>query len=561
MLSHIHLRNFAIIEELNLDLKPGMTALTGETGAGKSILIDAIGLVLGDRADSGVVRHGCDKAEITLSVEIDDCHAAQQWLIEQALAEKDEPCILRRVISANGKSRAWINGTPCNLNLLRQLGEMLVDIHGQHEHQSLMKKNMQRQLLDEYANNQELLSNTAETYVSWKSLNDKLEMLNNQNSDHQAKLDLLRFQTQELDELQLGKYEAEQLDKEHARLSNAGQLIETASRGVTQLYDAEEQSVYSTLSEIAQQLNDASQLDPSLKDPLEMLLNAQIQIQEAADSLRHYQESVEHDPERLQQVNNRLSILHDLARKHHTSPEQLFEKWQALHTSLAELDSDEYDLDALQEKLTANKIAYLGSARKLGQSRLKAATKLAQGVSKAMQQLGMEGGLFSIGIKQSENFSPYGLDTIEFQVSTNPGQPLKPLSKVASGGELSRISLAIQMIAAQRMTLPALIFDEVDSGIGGGIAEVVGQQLRALGENRQVLCVTHLPQVASQAHNHYKVTKIKNKENTSTGMLVLNEKQRIEEIARMMGGIDITKSTRNLAKEMLEAPAHTLQCI
>jgi len=555
MLSHIHLRNFAIIDELNLDLKHGMTALTGETGAGKSILIDAIGLVLGDRADSGVVRHGCDKAEITLSVEVDDCHAAQQWLIEQALAEENEPCILRRIISANGKSRAWINGTPCNLSMLRQLGEMLVDIHGQHEHQSLMKKNMQRQLLDEYANNQTFLNNTAKAYAAWKSLSDKLEILSNQNSDHQAKLDLLRFQTQELDELQLTKNEVQQLDKEHARLSNAGQLLETAAHSINRVYDAEEQSIYSSLSEIAQQLNDASQLDPSLKDPLDMLLNAQIQIQEAADSLRHYQESVEHDPERLQQVNNRLSTLHDLSRKHQTSPDQLYEKWQTLHARLTELDSDEYDLDALQKKLDKNKIKYLESAKKLGQSRSKAAAKLSQGVSKAMQQLGMEGGLFSIKIAQSEHFSSHGLDSIEFQVSANPGQPLKPLIKVASGGELSRISLAIQMIAAQRMTLPALIFDEVDSGIGGGIAEVVGQQLRALGENRQVLCVTHLPQVASQAHNHYKVTKIKHTENTSTGMLVLNEKQRVEEIARMMGGIEITKSTRNLAKEMLQAPA------
>ncbi len=555
MLSHIHLRNFAIIEELNLDLSAGMTALTGETGAGKSILIDAIGLVLGDRADSSVVRHGCDKAEITLSVEVDDCHDAQQWLIEQALAEEDEPCILRRVISATGKSRAWINGTPCNLNMLRQLGEMLVDIHGQHEHQSLMKKNMQRQLLDEYASNQPLLSNTTNAYASWKALNDKLEILSNQNSDHQAKLDLLRFQTQELDELQLTENEVQQLDKEHARLSNAGHLLETAAYGISRLYDAEEHSLYSSLSEIAQQLNDASLLDPALKDPLDMLLNAQIQIQEAADSLRHYQASIEHDPERLQQVNERLSNLHHLARKHQTSPEQLFEKWQILHAQLSELDSDEYDLDALQEKLEKTKIQYLENAKKLSQSRLKAATKLAQGVSKAMQQLGMEGGLFSVKIKQNETFSPHGRDSIEFQVSANPGQPLKPLIKVASGGELSRISLAIQMIAAQRMTLPALIFDEVDSGIGGGIAEVVGQQLRALGKNRQVLCVTHLPQVASQAHNHYKVTKIKHKAHTSTGMLVLNDKQRIEEIARMMGGIEITESTRNLAKEMLQAPA------
>lgn len=550
MLNHIHLKNFAIIESLDLELKSGLTALTGETGAGKSILIDAISLVLGDRADSGVVRHGADKAEITLSIDTDQSPSAERWLEDQELMD-GEQCILRRIISSSGKSRAWINGSPCNLTMLRQLGEKLVDIHGQHEHQSLMKKDMQRHLLDDYASHQVLLDQTAVAYIAWKSLKNKLDKLNNQNSDHQAKLDLLRFQTQELDELQLTKNESLELDEEHSRLSNIGQLIDITTSSVIQLYDADEQSIYSNISDVLQKLEEASHLDIVLKEPFDMLQNAQIQIQEASDSLRRYQESVELDPERLDWVNKRLSTLHDLSRKHQTSPELLFNKWQALHSELEELNGDEYNLDALQIKLKASEDKYQKVVTQLTKSRSKAALKLSKGVSTAMQELGMEGGKFIIVINKSENFSSHGQDNVEFQVSANPGQPPKALIKVASGGELSRISLAIQMIAAQRLTLPALIFDEVDSGIGGGIAEVVGKQLRKLGDKRQVLCVTHLPQVASQAHNHYKVTKIKSKQATSTGMLVLNENQRVEEIARMMGGIEITDSTLSLAKEML----------
>ncbi len=560
MLSHIHLKNFAIVEKLDLELKSGMTALTGETGAGKSILIDAIGLVLGDRADNGVVKHGTDKAEITLTIELDDTPSAQAWLAEQDLSEDgDDQCILRRVITANGKSRAWINGSPCNLSMLRQLGEQLVDIHGQHEHQSLMKKEMQRHMLDEFADidnrQKKLLFKTSAAFNEWKSLKSKLESLTSQNSDHQAKLDLLRFQTGELDELQLIENEYNQLDEEHARLSNSGQLLTSSSSSVLKLYDNDEQSIYNNINEVVQQLEESYQLDAALKEPLEILQSAQIQIQEASDILRHYQESVALDPERLDWINNRISAMHDLSRKHQTKPELLFGKWQSLQAELADLDSDEYDLDALQERLTSSEQDYINVATKLSKARKNAAQQLSQGVSGAMQTLGMEGGIFAINIDTSEIFSSHGIDNIVFQVSANPGQPLKPITKVASGGELSRISLAIQMIAAQRITLPALIFDEVDSGIGGGIAEIVGQQLRNLGINRQVLCVTHLPQVASQAHNHYKVTKLKGENSTSTGMLILDDAQRVEEIARMMGGREIAESTLKLAQEMLTEKA------
>ncbi len=554
MLTHIYIRDFAIIETLDLELQTGMSALTGETGAGKSILVDAIGLVLGDRADSGVVRHGAKNAEITLSVDIGSTPIAQKWLEDQAL-DRDDTCILRRVISATGKSRAWINGSPSNLGLLRQLGEQLVEIHGQHEHQSLMKKEKQRQLLDDFANNDTLLNKLTKSYQQWKQVNEQFEYLTSQHSDYQAKLDLLRFQTQELDTLELAENEYQALDKEYDRLSNSEQLLEVCKQSIQQLYDADEQSLYSQLSAINADIEQQKSLDEHFNEPHELLLSAQIQIQEASDLLRQHQDAIALDPERLNWVENRLSEIHNLSRKHQTTPENLYEKWNLLNAELKALDTDDYDLDALDAKRKQLKTDYTQQAEKLSKKRQIAAKKLAKGVTSAMQELGMQGGLFNVAVifNKENKVSAYGLDQIEFEVSANPGQPLKPLIKVASGGELSRISLAIQMIAAQQVTLPALIFDEVDSGIGGGTAEVVGQQLQRIGNKLQVLCVTHLPQVASQAHHHYKVSKVKGKSSTSTAMLKLDHQQRVEEIARMMGGVEITDSTLNLAEEMLEA--------
>lgn len=551
MLTHIHIRNFAIIESLDLELDPGMTVLTGETGAGKSILIDAIGLVLGDRADSSTVKHGCDKAEITLSIDVSQTATAEQWLQEQAL-DNDGECILRRVISANGKSRAWINGSPSNLSQLKQLGEQVVDIHGQHEHQSLMKKDMQRQLLDEFAGNQPLLEQTHKAWQHWHELNERYQLLQTQSSEHLARLDLLRFQVDELTQLDLQENEVKTLDDEHSRLANADQLLQAAGATQQQLYE-DEQSLYSALGGITQTLEQQLALDSRLEEPLELLHSAQIQLQEAAEQLRHYLDALDVDPQRLQQLENRMAAIQDMARKHRIDAAELLEKRLELEQELARLDSDEYNLETLEGKLQTAAEHYQAVATKLHQQRNKAAKKLATGVTEAMQQLSMKGGTFAIQVKaDSEKFSATGMDDILFEVSANPGQPLKPLIKVASGGELSRISLAIQMIAAQKVTLPALIFDEVDTGIGGGTAEIVGQQLRKLGEGRQVLCVTHLPQVAAQAHNHYKVTKIKTATDTQTGIIPLSPTERVEEVARMMGGIEITESTLALAQEMIE---------
>ncbi|MDX9989374.1 DNA repair protein RecN [Thiothrix unzii] len=552
MLTHIHIRDFAIIETLDLELHAGMTALTGETGAGKSILLDAIGLVLGDKADSNTVRHGADKADLTLSVDITQTPFARDWLETQGMEHEDDTCILRRVITAQGKSRAWINGSPANLTQLRELGEQLVDIHGQHEHQSLMKKDAQRHLLDGFAGNDNLLEHTRNAWQAWKKLHERVTALSQQNQQHQERVELLRFQAHELEALALQADEPEQLDEELNRLANAEQLRATAEQGYAQLYD-NEPSLYAILGRLMHDLAQQAQLDNRLEPPLELLTSAQIQVQEASVQLRDYAESLDIDPARLQAVENRIADIRSFARKYRTDPRLLPEKLLSIQTELAQLGGDDYDLETLEKQCQAAADHYRKQASNLSKARIKAAQQLSAGVTKAMQQLGMQGGQFTITVNSETQtaFQASGMDSIEFTVSANPGQPLKSLMKVASGGELSRISLAIQMIAAQKVTLPALIFDEVDTGIGGGIAEVVGKQLRALGTNRQVLCVTHLPQVASQAHQHYKVTKIKGKQHTSTGIEQLSHALRIEEIARMIGGVEITPATRALAEEML----------
>lgn len=552
MLTHIHIRDFAIIETLDLELHAGMTALTGETGAGKSILLDAIGLVLGDKADSNTVRHGADKADLTLSVDITQTPFARDWLETQGMEHEDDTCILRRVITAQGKSRAWINGSPANLTQLRELGEQLVDIHGQHEHQSLMKKDAQRHLLDGFAGNDNLLEHTRNAWQAWKKLHERVTALSQQNQQHQERVELLRFQAHELEALALQADEPEQLDEELNRLANAEQLRATAEQGYAQLYD-NEPSLYAILGRLMHDLAQQAQLDNRLEPALELLTSAQIQVQEASVQLRDYAESLDIDPARLQAVENRIADIRSFARKYRTDPRLLPEKLLSIQTELAQLGGDDYDLETLEKQCQAAADHYRKQASNLSKARIKAAQQLSAGVTKAMQQLGMQGGQFTITVNSETQtaFQASGMDSIEFTVSANPGQPLKSLMKVASGGELSRISLAIQMIAAQKVTLPALIFDEVDTGIGGGIAEVVGKQLRALGTNRQVLCVTHLPQVASQAHQHYKVTKIKGKQHTSTGIEQLSHALRIEEIARMIGGVEITPATRALAEEML----------
>jgi DNA repair protein RecN (Recombination protein N) len=552
MLTHIQIRDFAIIDELEVEPDRGMTALTGETGAGKSILVDALGLILGDRADSAVVRHGAHRAEINATFSTTGQAEVERWLVERDLDAGDQ-CVLRRVIGRDGRSKAYVNGSLATLQDVRELGQMLVDIHGQHEHQSLTRRDAQRDLLDGFAANETERAAVAETYRAWREMHERVAALSTDGEARAQRVALLRFQLGELEALDLQAGELEELGHEHDRLAHAGRLLETTQAAYQILYESEDGSIDSLVTGQIAALESIVELDPVLEPITQLLSEARIQIREAADQLRRYAETLELDPARLTWVEQRLSDIHDLARKHRVEPGALTSHRESLAGELATLEGSDYDLDALRSELAQRDSAYLEAAGRLSRSRIEAARRLNQAVTQAMQGLGMEGGHFEIALSpDEERYSPHGLDRIEFQVTANPGQPVQPLSKVASGGELSRISLAIQMIGARDLSIPTLIFDEVDAGIGGAVAEVVGRQLRALGDRTQVLCVTHLPQVAAQAHQHLQITKQKSRETTRTGIELLDESRRVREIARMLGGIELTDQSLAHAREMIE---------
>ena len=553
MLKHIRIRNFAIIDHIDIEFHAGMTALTGETGAGKSILLGALGLMLGDRADSDNVRVGSSKSEISAEFDISGLDHVKQWLKEKELdAEND--CLLRRRLSEDGRSRAFINSTPVPLQDLRELGEMLVDIHGQHEHQSLMRSDMQRQLLDDYSQHKNLLVELKTVYTQWKKTSGEYQQLLHDSKNRSDRLDLLRYQVGELDALSPVENEYATLNDEHQRLANVDKLSATSQQALMALYDADDGNIYAQLSQQISLIEAASETDHQLAPANNMLNEALVQIEETASLLRDYLSSLDSNPQRFNEVEERISLMHDLARKHRVEPDQLVAVHEQLQQELKNLDHADENLAKLEKQTAALKQSYLAIANKLSISRRQFAQSLNQDISKAMQTLGMAGGKFEILVKtdKQETFSAQGLDDIEFTVSANAGQPCKPLAKVASGGELSRISLAIQMITAQQGRISTLIFDEVDSGVGGGIAEIVGKHLRLLGNDRQVFCVTHLPQVASQSHHHMRVQKQMENNQTTTQIQPLNEQERIEEISRMLGGIEITKQTRAHAKEMLD---------
>jgi DNA repair protein RecN (Recombination protein N) len=558
MLTHLQIRDFAIVVHLELDLTSGMSAVTGETGAGKSIMIDALGLLLGDRADSTVVRQGAERADISATFDLGHLPDLRNWLAERELGGAGEECHLRRVISYNGRSRAYIDGSPQPVQLLRDFGERLVDIHGQHEHQSLFKRDMQRQLLDDYGDNQSLLTELANQYRQWRQIDQRLQTLRQNSHEKAAQRDLLHYQVRELQALNLSENELPELEAEHVRLANAGRLLASCQRAVTQLYESDEFSVQKLLGQVLDEITALSDLDPQLVSAGELLNGALIQVGEASDELRRYLQRIELDPGRLAWVEERLVDIQTLARKHRLEPEGLPDLLKRLQGELDELENVEYHEEALQKRLAEAWQDYQQSAKTLSKRRATHAAELAKRVSEAMQDLGMQGGRFEISLMQQDRPTLQGLETVEFLVSANPGQPLKSLAKVASGGELSRISLAIQVIAARSALIPTLIFDEVDVGIGGGVAEVVGRQLRALGETRQVLCVTHLPQVAAQAHHHLKVSKHTDGQSTYTVIDPLESQARIEEIARMLGGVELTANTWAHAEEMIAiAGSHT----
>jgi len=558
MLTHIHVRNLAIVDEIDVELTTGMTALTGETGAGKSILVDALGLVLGDRADNSVVRHGCERAEISVGFDIRDNAGATVWLAQRDLDLEGE-CQLRRIISREGRSRGYINGQTAPMQSLRELGELLVDIHGQHEHQSLLRSAVQRELLDAFGGHQKLLAKTGSIYNDWKAARQELAAVISDAAERDARLDLLRYQLQELEALELDSDTIRNIDAEHARQANAGHLLEASQQALNRLDTDEGNAAYTLISQTLEQLHELSALDNRLEETTRLLDEAAVLVQEGIDMLRNYSDSLEIDPERLQWLEQRTGLLHDLARKHRCTPGDLPETEANIRRELELIENADQHRDALQLKLAGLEQSWLATAKLLSGKRRKAASTFSKEITASMQTLGMQGGIFEVNIKTRKDPShgSHGLDDIEFMVSANTGQPVQPLSKVASGGELSRISLSIQVISAGSATTPTLIFDEVDSGIGGGIAEIVGQQLRALGAGQQVLCVTHLPQVAALANQQMQVTKLSGEESTRTRIRTLNEAERVDELARMLGGVKITKQSREHAREMMQLARRT----
>ncbi|GAB6389016.1 DNA repair protein RecN [Stutzerimonas marianensis] len=552
MLVHLSVHNYAIVEHLDLELKRGMSVISGETGAGKSIMLDALGLTLGDRADSSIVRIGADKADILASFDLDDIPDARAWLAERDL-DNDGPCILRRVITAEGRSRGYINGTPCPQGDLKALGELLIDIHSQHEHQSLLKLDTHRRLLDEYSGSQELARQVQLAAQRWRQTRQTLERLSDSSDEQRARHQLLSYQLEELETLALGEDELEQLEQEHKNLANAEHLLGACRQVLDLCSESDAGNVLSALTASLNRLTAFQNQPGALGEAVNLLSSAQIQVEEAVGELNRFLDHFDSDPQRQQWLEERLDSIYTLARKHRVQPADLPALQQRLLEELESLNADDDALEQLTEELTAYARHYREKAEALSLVRQEAAETLGRAVESEIQRLGMPGGRFSVTLKPTAEGDPvpHGLEQVEFLVSANPGQPLRPLAKVASGGELSRISLAIQVITAQTSRIPTLVFDEVDVGIGGPTAEVVGQLLRRLGERGQVLTVTHLPQVAAQGHHHLFVHKARGQDETHTAVAALDGSERVEEIARMLGGVDLTEQAMAHARQMI----------
>jgi DNA repair protein RecN (Recombination protein N) len=554
MLTHLQIRDFAIIDSIELELRPGLTVLTGETGAGKSILVDALQLLAGGRVGAEVVRHGAERAEVSATFELGKApRELKQWLEEQSLAGGAE-LIVRRVVGSDGRSRAYLNGQSVPVQLLREAGNILIDIHGQHEFQSLVRAGPQRELLDSYGSLTTLVGQVGIAHRVWLELLNRTLELDSKARDREAKLELLRYQVEELRALQLKPEEAGALAEEQARLANRGRLATGAQAALSELYDGEHLSAHALISRALASLRTLAGLDGKLGAVLPMLEEASIQVREAARELGHYGESLEVDAARQEEVERRLAAIEELARKHRVTPAELPEHAGRLGAELEALERADTDLAVLRRELAAALQGYQVQARDLSGKRMAAARALARDISSRMQTLGMAGGRFEADVTQNGKSDPtqHGIDQIEFRVTANPGSPPRALAKVASGGELARLSLAVQVSCAAEESR-CMVFDEVDAGIGGAVAEIVGRELRSLGARGQVLCVTHLPQVASQAHHHLRVTKLTDGRTTRTTLTELTANDRIEELARMLGGIEVTSKAREHARDMLAA--------
>ena len=555
MLSHLTIRSLAVVDRLELECAPGMTALTGETGAGKSILVDALGLLLGARANADMIRTGSERTEVCGVFETASNGAARTWLSEHHLDDVSGECFVRRVVGPGGRSRAFVNERPMPAHLLRELGECLVDIHGQHMHHLLLHRDRQRIIVDEFGGHLALLDSVADAARRWRALRDELAEIVTDGEDRGSRLDFLRFQLRELESLELGTDEPERLAAEHRLLAHAETILEGCRRALDRLDGDHDHAASSMLSGARLDLDAAARHDPRTGEVIELIDTAMINVAEASASLRSVAEALDLDPERLAGVERRLAVIHDLARKHRIPALELAAQTERLRERVASLESGEQRASEIEEELRSAEEAHGLLCAELTASRREAADPLARQVTERMRELGMPGGSFAVDIEGLEAAapSPSGADRVEFVVSAGPGQPPRPLSKVASGGELSRISLAIQVSRARGSAVPTLVFDEADVGVGGRVAEIVGRQLRALGQCCQILCVTHLAQVASRAHGQVVIRKSLGADGTpSVAVAPVCGEGRIEEIARMLGGEKITSKTIAHAREMLD---------
>jgi DNA repair protein RecN (Recombination protein N) len=550
MLTQLKLRDLVIVDEAELEFGPGLTALTGETGAGKSIVVDALLLIAGGRAAGDVVRHGAERAEVAAGFS-GLCAEAQRWLEEQSV-EHDGELIVRRVIGADGRSRAYLNGQLVPVQSLRDLAEYLIEIHGQQEYQHLVKRGAQRELLDEHLPDPALGVSVAQIYDRYRAVREEYDALKAAAENREARLELLRYQLGELQAEVTTPADIEGLLAEQKRVSGRGRLAAAASSALSALYEADEASAHDLLAKASGALRAATDTDPKLAPAAQLVSEAAIITREAADSLRRYLDALDVDPARQEEIERKAAALEALARKHRVGLLDLPAQRMRIEMEIRELADAEHNLAECERKLEELARAYAADAQRLTAARQAAALELGRQITSLMQALGMSGGRFAVSVAPSEaEFGPHGRDEIEFQVSANPGTPLKNLAKVASGGELSRISLAIQVAASAHTGARCMVFDEVDAGIGGAVAEIVGRKLRALGERAQVLCVTHLAQVAAQAHQQFRVTKLTDGKITRTAVKTLSAAERVDEIARMSGGIDITAEARAHAREML----------
>ncbi|MYN00677.1 DNA repair protein RecN [Pseudoduganella sp. DS3] len=546
MLRTLSIRDFVIVDSIELEFSPGFTVFTGETGAGKSILIDALTLALGGRGDGSMVREGASKADITADFAVTP--QAQAWLAANEFAVEEGGALLRRVIDNAGRSKAFINGIAATAGQLRELGDMLVDIHGQHAHQSLLKTDSQRELLDNQCSAN--VRDVTAAYRAWRALSKQLEEYEANAANLQFERERLEWQVAELDKLAPKKGEWADIGNEHSRLSHAASLLEGAQEALGVLSESDEHPVLSQVTAIGSRLGKLVSVDAELQPVVDLLESARIQLQESVYALNNYMDRVELDPARLREVDARMEALHSASRKFRVPADELPDEHVRLSEKLAQL-ADAADLEGLRKQEEKLKASYLAVAAELSAARAAGAAVLGAAVTQGMQELSMGGGRFEIALRPCEP-TAYGVEQVEFLVAGHAGVAPRPLAKVASGGELARISLAISVITSHATTVPTLIFDEVDSGIGGGVAEVVGRLLKRLGQERQVLCVTHLPQVASQGNQHFQVAKgTSDNGRTASRIEVLDQKARIEEVARMLGGLEITATTRKHARELL----------